>query len=67
MKDLDLPRGRERRPVRDRDRVYEINGEQGRMLATVGAFRVVSESHLHEGARMIASPSGTLSKIEPLT
>jgi len=25
---LDLPRGRERRPVRDRDRVYEINGTE---------------------------------------
>ena len=41
MKDLDLPRGRERRPVRERDRVYEINGTESRMLATVGAFRVV--------------------------
>jgi hypothetical protein len=25
-KDLDLPRGRERRPDRERDRVYEIDG-----------------------------------------
>ena len=48
-KDLDLPRGRDRRPARDRDRVYEINGTEGRMLATVGAFRVVSESDLHDG------------------
>jgi hypothetical protein len=48
-KDLDLPRGRERRPVRERDRVYEINGAESRMLATVGAFRVVSESDLHGG------------------
>src|SRR5262249_33322589 len=48
-KDLDLPRGRERRPVRERDRVYEINGEESRMLATVGAFRVVSESDLRDG------------------
>lgn len=48
-KDLDLPRGRERRPVRDRDRVYEINGIESRMLATVGAFRVVAESDLHDG------------------
>ena len=39
-KDLDLPRGRECRPVRERDRVYEINGTESRMLATVGAFRV---------------------------
>jgi hypothetical protein len=48
-KDLDLPRGRERRPVRNRDRVYEINGTESRILATVGAFRVVSERDLHDG------------------
>src|SRR5262245_29595844 len=48
-KDLDLPRGRERRPVRDRDRVYEIDGTECRMLATVGAFRVVAENDLHDG------------------
>jgi hypothetical protein len=47
-RDLDLPRGRERRPVRECDRVYEINGPESRMLATVGAFRVVSESELHD-------------------
>jgi hypothetical protein len=44
-----LPRGRERRPVHERDRVYEINGTEGRMLATVGAFRVVAEGDLHDG------------------
>jgi len=48
-RDLDLPRCRERRPVRERDRVYEINGTESRMLATVGAFRVVAESDLHDG------------------
>jgi hypothetical protein len=48
-RDLDLPRGRERQPVRERDRVYEIDGTESRMLATVGAFRVVSESDLHDG------------------
>ena len=48
-KDLDLPRGRERRPVRERDRVYEIDGTDSHILATVGAFRVVSESDLHDG------------------
>ena len=47
-RDLDLPRGRERRPVRERDRVYEIDGTESRMLATIGAFRVVSESDLHD-------------------
>jgi len=48
-KDVDLPRSRERRPVRERDRVYEINGTESRMLATVGAFRVVSERDLQDG------------------
>jgi hypothetical protein len=43
-RDLDLPRGPERRPVRERDRVYEIDGTESRMLGTIGAFRVVSES-----------------------
>ena len=47
-KDLDLPRGRERRPVRERDRVYEIDGAESRTLATIGAFRVVAESDLHD-------------------
>jgi DNA-binding MarR family transcriptional regulator len=47
-RDLDLPRGRERRPVRERDRLYEISGPESRMLATIGAFRVVSESDLHD-------------------
>jgi hypothetical protein len=47
-RDLDLPQGRERWPVRERDRVHEINGTESRMLATVGAFRVVSESDLQD-------------------
>ncbi|MGI8603325.1 MAG: hypothetical protein ACR2OZ_10035, partial [Verrucomicrobiales bacterium] len=47
-KDLDLPHGGERRPVRDRDRVYEIDGTESRALATIGAFRVVAESDLHD-------------------
>jgi hypothetical protein len=48
-KDLDLPRGRDRRPVRERDRVYELNGAESRMLATIGAFRVVVERDLRDG------------------
>lgn len=47
-RDVDLPCGRERRPVRARDRVYEIDGSDSRMLGTIGAFRVVSESDLHD-------------------
>ena len=46
---LDLPRGLEREIVLDdRDRTYELNGEDSRTLATVGAFRVVSESDLRD-------------------
>lgn len=45
-RDLDLPRGCERERVRDRDRVYDIDGSEARMLATVGSFRVVAERDL---------------------
>lgn len=45
-RDLDLPRGQERELVVDRDRVYELNGEDSRTLAVVGAFRVVPEHDL---------------------
>jgi hypothetical protein len=58
-RDLDLPRGHERRPVRERDRVYEINGTESRMLATVGAFRVVSESDLDDGRDDTRRPCAT--------
>lgn len=47
-RDLNLPHGDERRPVRERERAYEVNGAEVRMLATIGAFRVVSESDLHD-------------------
>ncbi|MGE0705451.1 MAG: hypothetical protein AB7N65_25345 [Vicinamibacterales bacterium] len=46
MHDLDLPRGEDRELVVDRDRVYELNGEDSRTLAVVGAFRVVPEEDL---------------------
>jgi hypothetical protein len=46
MHDLDLPRGHGREWVIDRDRVYELNGEDSRTLAAVGAFRVVPEGDL---------------------
>lgn len=46
LNDLDLPRGLERELVLDHDRVYELNGEDCRMLAAVGAFRVVPEHDL---------------------
>jgi hypothetical protein len=46
MRDLDLPRGDERQLVVDRDRVYELDGEDSRNLAAVAAFRVVPEHGL---------------------
>jgi hypothetical protein len=46
MHDLDLPRGEERELVVDRDRAYELNGEDSRTLAAVGAFRVVPAQDL---------------------
>jgi hypothetical protein len=45
-RDLGLPHGRERERVRDRDRTYDIDGSEARMLATVGSFRVVAEHDL---------------------
>ena len=38
MHDLDLPGGDARELVVDRDRVYELNGEDGRVLAAVEAW-----------------------------
>jgi hypothetical protein len=46
MRDLDLPRGDERELVVHRDRVHELDGEDSRTLAAVGAFRVVPEHDL---------------------
>jgi hypothetical protein len=46
MHDLDLPRGENRELVVDRDRVYELNGEDSRTLAAVGTFRVVPKQEL---------------------
>ena len=49
MRDLDLPRGREREIVHDaRDREYTLRGSESRTLSTVGAFRVVSSRDLRD-------------------
>lgn len=63
-RDLDLPRGRERRPARERDRVYEIDGIESRMLGTIGAFRVVSESDLHDLRDESSNPCRSLRHLE---
>lgn len=47
VRSVDLPRGLERELVQDsRERLYELNGDDSRMLVTIGAFRVVSERDL---------------------
>ena len=47
MRDLNLPRGRDRELVRDdRDRQCTLRGSETRTLATVGAFRVESARDL---------------------
>jgi hypothetical protein len=48
MRDLDLPRGHEREIVHDRARDYRLNESDARTLATLGAFRIVSERDLHD-------------------
>jgi len=45
---LELPRGLEREIVLDGDHRYELNGDDSRTLATVGAFRVVAERDLRD-------------------
>lgn len=61
LRDVDLPRGPERERVRHRNRSYHLNGEESRLLSTVGAFRVVQVDDLRsamgqdEGRRLDAS------------
>jgi DNA-binding MarR family transcriptional regulator len=48
VRDLDLPDGRERELLHERDRDYTLSGSESRTLATVGAFRVVPERDLRD-------------------
>jgi hypothetical protein len=60
-RDLNLPRGREREIVRDRDREYTLRGSETRTLATAGAFRVVSSRDLRDAHDRTLDPrSGDL-------
>jgi hypothetical protein len=56
IRHVDLPRGPRREPVRVRDRDYAINSNQSRVLATVGAFRVVSSRDLEASLGRVANP-----------
>jgi hypothetical protein len=62
MRDLDLPRGREREIVHDgRGREYTLRASETRTLSTVGAFRVVSARDLRDHHGRPADPrSGDL-------
>lgn len=54
---LDLPRGPRARAGSGRPREpYELNGEDARMLATIGAFRVVAERDLEDARDPVADP-----------
>jgi hypothetical protein len=54
---LDLPRGLERELVQDdHQHLHELNGEDARTLATVGAFRVVAERDLDDVRDAAADP-----------
>lgn len=63
-RNLDLPRGATRRPVRDRDRSVELRESEVRILATTGAFRVVPANDLldHRG-RPSSSRQGELRRL----
>ena len=57
MRDLDLPRGREREIVHDpREREYTLRGSETRTLSTVGAFRVVPARELRDHFDRPADP-----------
>jgi hypothetical protein len=47
---LELPRGLELEIVTDGDHGYELNGDDSRTLATIGAFRAVAERDLRDHA-----------------
>jgi hypothetical protein len=52
MHDLDLPHGDGRELVVDRDRVYELSGEDSRTLTAIGAFRAIPERDLGPSPRL---------------
>lgn len=56
IRHVDLPGGPRREPLRVRDRDYDINGNQSRVLATVGAFRVVSSRDLEASLGRAGNP-----------
>ena len=63
-RDLDLPRGSHRQPVRDRDRSVDLRESEVRILATTGAFRVVpARDLLDRRGRPSSSRQGELRRL----
>jgi hypothetical protein len=58
-----LPLGCEREWVLDRDRLYEIDGAESRVLANVRAFRVVSERDLENQRDYASDAQATLKQL----
>jgi hypothetical protein len=46
LREMNLPRDREREFVFERNHAYQLNGNDSRTLATVGVFRIVPEREL---------------------
>ena len=66
-RDLDLPRGSSRERVRVNDKEYRLSGEDVRVLATVGAFRVVPAGDLREpNPRTPTRPARDLERLRDL-
>ena len=66
-RDLDLPRGSSRERVRVKDKEYRLSGEDVRVLATVGAFRVVPSGDLREpNPRTPTRPARDLERLRNL-
>ena len=66
-RDLDLPRGSSRERVRVNDKEYRLSGDDVRVLATVGAFRVVPASDLREpNPRTPTRPARDLERLRDL-
>jgi hypothetical protein len=66
-RDLDLPRGSLRERVRVKDREYRLSGDDVRVLATVGAFRVVPSGDLREpNPRTPTRPARDLERLRDL-
>lgn len=57
VRDLELPRGRERQRVWARDSEVTLRGSEARTLAAVGAFRVVPAGDLRDGEGQPLDPN----------